>query len=260
MYPSTFQHLTPKATVFTFSSQGSQHEPKSKRRRKIAQRSRSVRPKTAAPNVASQFCPSFPSSRKNMQKIHPFASDNTCRNSVASESSSLFQHTGILKSNTARPITSGGNFKGLTSDLFNTNKPYHKNVSSNKTGTVNFNDPPLFLSELNKKPTFQFSKIDRSSAINNHISSNAWPCTDSCSEQAAKEGPTPRQPGNFGGENKQKTSVLTSPTDYLPAHSIEEAFESRNPRAFEVHHRRRLAPLNLNNNQRQNKTNSNQLQ
>ena len=237
--PSTYKNFTPAATVFTFSKPTTSNKPSIKRKRKMSHKARGPRPKTAA------------LSSTRMQ------SDSQIVNNQSKSSTTLSFQT-RLRANT--PEVSGSShpleqnkinsYFGFNRHLRTfqpSNSSANESFSKKSSPEINFDKPPFFLSQSNKKPQLHLSLIERSpvadrkgDALPKH---NLW-CPSSMQEPISPPSALMYSPNYQNIEFSNRSTIVTPPASHVPAHSIEEAFESRNPRAFTLHRRQKLSPIN----------------
>ena len=240
---SSFDGSAPAASVFTFSKQSVSKEQKPKRKRKFAHRSRGPRPKTAALASGIQGR-NFPNSGNQSSKMSSLSGEKLTQTDKT-EVNKPYCPLQTTQNNSqtaalARPLTVGGHQRSLNyQPNSNADESYAKTRLS--TSEINFNNPPMFLSQLNKKASL-YPSLDHLQTSNDPRGSTST--QSQIHETSLASSTSIYDPPSFeSSEFSRGTSIIATPNESIPAHSIEEAFESRNPRAFTIHRRHRLSPI-----------------
>ena len=249
--PSKYQNFLPDATVFTFQNQTNKNDVKLKRKRKSVQRSRGPRPKTAA-IAATKPCGSgvVLNSTNNGQKFD-FTEQETNVNQPYYQQKNKTNQSSM-------PVTVNNYNRFSNTKPLNNNSDLEvtKKVKNPKENVFQPDKPPLFLSQINKRPSVRFSIPEKNSPnqvtqqLKNEVSSRF-------SSNAEKLEQLPLS-NLYSREDRifPRNTTFSSPiNNSVPVHSIEEAFESRIPQGFTIQQRRRLSPL-TNRKDRSQKTSS----
>ena len=247
--PPTFGGAAPSASVFTISNLTTFKEQKPKRKRKSTRKSRGPRPKTAAVATRLQEA-SSPTAEAELHKMTSLTNEQLKQTNRTRVGKLRPLHTSESDTLAAlqSPLTVEDHQEKVDQSKSSVNKTYGKVQSS--PSKINFNEPPLFLSQLNRKtPSYRAHNDDNAGAF-------CPPCAPGHSQNQVLL-PASQQLADYENTDfSRRSTIVIAENRSLPAHSIEEAFESRNPRAFTIHRRQRLSPI-LQNRINRNPENSN---